>query len=95
MQIIRPNNVYIDTELSLQGEFAKDTEDAVILLGPGLLAQNHDLNDFKTTHNTKIIVFNQAQLGNSNIKSILNFKYFTFLCLADEVWDYDEHNMIF
>jgi len=93
MRIIKPNNVYIDSELSLQGEFADDTQDAVILLGPGILAQTHELDDFRKTENTKIIVYNQAQLGNSNVKNILNFKYFTYLSLADEVWDYDEHNI--
>lgn len=93
MRIIRPNNVYIDTEISLKSEFANDSQDAVILLGPGLLEQNHELADFRQTDKTKVIVYNQAQLGNSNVKSILNFKYFSFISMADEVWDYDEHNI--
>lgn len=93
MRIIRPNNVYIDTEMSLKSEFFNDSQDAVILLGPGILAQTHDITDFKETSDTKIIIYNQAQLGNDNVKSILNFKYFSYICLADEVWDYDEHNI--
>ena len=43
MQIIIPNNVFIDTQLSLEYEYKDNTDNSVILLGPGVLAKDHNI----------------------------------------------------
>lgn len=91
MNIIRASHYYYETETSLKSEFKDDISNSVILLGPGVLAQTHKLDEYKKKYE-KVIIFNQGQLDNG-IRKIIDKKYFSFIKEADEVWDYDEHNI--
>ena len=91
MNIIRANHYYYETETALKAEFKNDTSNSVILLGPGVLAQTHKFEEYKKKYK-KVIIFNQGQLDNG-LRKIIDKKYFAFIKLADEVWDYDEHNL--
>lgn len=91
MEIIKPNVVFRDTEISLRSELKDDKSNSVILLGPGVLAKTHKFEEYKKKYE-RVIVFNQAQLNNG-VNDPLTDVYLNYLKNADEVWDYDEHNI--
>lgn len=91
MNILKASHYYYETETALKSEFANDKSNNVILLGPGTFAQTKDITEFKKKFN-KVIIYNQGQLDNG-LRQVIDKNYFKYIKLADEVWDYDEHNL--
>ena len=91
MHFIQSHPAFNDTVDSLKQEFKSDTTNTVIICGAHEFSNSHSIDEYKNQYN-KIIIFNQEPLL-AKQRVFLHSNYFTWLTLADEVWDYDEVNL--
>lgn len=96
MNYISSHPAFNDTIDSLKNEFKEDTSNSVVVFGSHILNSNKFF-ELKNKYD-KVIVFQMEQLTTeqpilwSNNGQPIDRNYFTWLKLADEVWDYDEKN---
>ena len=91
MNFIQSHPAYNDTIDSLKNEFKNNTSNDVIICGAHDLSRTQSIDNYKKKYN-KVIVFNQEPLTATQ-RQFMHRNYFTWLKLADEVWDYDEQNI--
>lgn len=91
MHFLSSSTCFDDTQRSLESEYGTKFDGSICLLGGWELANKISLDTLHRKY-TKIIVFNQEQIGNKT-HNFVTKEYYTLLKLADEVWDYDEWNI--
>lgn len=93
MQIYKFNNVFDHIEISLMERYGNNPlyDNVLIVLGYNVLPSLNKLRD--KLPNFKIIIYQLEQLFVEN-KSWVNKRCYDVLKSADEIWDYDEGNII-
>ena len=91
MHFISSSPAFNDTIDSLKHEFRNDISNSVIICGAHDLSHNENIDKYKCKYD-KVIVFNQEPLL-AKQRQFMHLGYFSWLELADEVWDYDEVNI--
>ena len=91
MNYISSHPAFNDTIDSLKNEFKDDKSNNVIICGAHDFSRTQSIDFYKKKYD-KVIVFNQEPLTATQ-RQFMHKGYFAWLKQADEVWDYDEHNI--